>query len=108
MYMAMKHLETICSKLIEGGRKADEPVAIVTRASLDGQRVVETTLVRAATDASDAGLEPPAVVCVGDMVRLHAGLDWLGALQGRELVCDPLGHGKDASGISPAERSKAG
>ncbi|MEI2385339.1 uroporphyrinogen-III C-methyltransferase [Breoghania sp. JC706] len=93
MYMAMKHLAAICGKLIEGGRSAGEPVAIVTRASLDGQRVLETTLARAADDAAQAGMEPPAVVCVGDVVRLRAGLDWLGALGGRELVSDPLGLG---------------
>ena len=91
MYMAMKHLAAICGKLIEGGRPAEQPVAIVTSASLEGQRVLETTLARAPEDAAQAGLEPPAVVCVGDVVRLRAGLDWLGALNGRQLVCDPLG-----------------
>ena len=38
-----------------------------------------------------SGLEPPAIVVVGEVVRLRAALDWLGALAGRELVADPLG-----------------
>ncbi|KZM49964.1 uroporphyrinogen-III C-methyltransferase [Labrenzia sp. OB1] len=91
MYMAMKHLEAIAGKLIAGGRSVDEPVGIVCNASLVGQRVLETTLGRCFEDAAVAKLEPPAIVCVGEVVRLRSGLDWLGALSGKELVSDPLG-----------------
>jgi uroporphyrin-III C-methyltransferase len=42
-------------------------------------------------DVAAAGLEPPAIVVVGEVVRLRQGLDWLGALAGRKLVADPLG-----------------
>ena len=38
-----------------------------------------------------SGLEPPAIVVLGEVVRLRAALDWLGALAGRVLVADPLG-----------------
>ena len=31
-----------------------------------------------------------AIVCVGEVVRLRAGLDWLGAIAGRSLDPDPL------------------
>ncbi|PVB60665.1 uroporphyrinogen-III C-methyltransferase [Labrenzia sp. 011] len=91
MYMAMKHLETIAGKLIAGGRSVDEPVGIVCNASLAGQQVLETTLGRCFADAAAANIEPPAVVCVGEVVRLRSGLDWLGALSGKPLVSDPLG-----------------
>jgi len=101
MYMAMKHLETIAGKLITGGRSVDEPVGIVCNASLAGQQVLETTLGRCAADAAAANLEPPAVVCVGEVVRLRAGLDWMGALTGRLLDADPLG-------LSKARSSDAG
>ncbi|MBO0345583.1 uroporphyrinogen-III C-methyltransferase [Roseibium sp. CAU 1637] len=90
MYMAMKHLGSIAGKLIEAGRPVDEPVGIVCNASLAGQQVLETTLGRCVEDAADAGLQPPAIVCVGEVVRLRAGLDWLGALDGKVLVSDPL------------------
>ncbi|WP_417692936.1 uroporphyrinogen-III C-methyltransferase [Roseibium sp.] len=90
MYMAMKHLGSIAGKLIEAGRSVDEPVGIVCNASLAGQQVLETTLGRCVEDAAAAGLQPPAIVCVGEVVRLRAGLDWLGALQGKVLVSDPL------------------
>ena len=90
MYMAMKHLETIAGKLMRSGRSADEPVGIVCNASLAGQQVLETTLGRCAEDAKAAGLQPPAIVCVGDVVRLRTGLDWLGAMSGKALNSDPL------------------
>ncbi len=90
-YMAAKHLGAIAERLIAAGRAADEPVAVVSRAATDRQRVVETTLGRAAADVAAAQLEPPALVAVGPIVRLRAGLDWLGALAGRRLTADPLG-----------------
>ena len=91
MYMAVKHLGHISAKLIMAGRKTNEPVAIVSHATTEAQHVLETTLGQAAADLSASGLEPPAVIVVGEVVRLRAGLDWLGALSGRVLIADPLG-----------------
>lgn len=90
MYMAMKHLETIAGKLIASGRSVDEPVGIVCNASLAGQQVLETTLGKCWDDARNAEMQPPAIVCVGEVVRLRSGLDWLGALSGKTLTSDPL------------------
>ncbi len=90
-YMATKHLSTIADRLLAAGRPVDEPVALVSRATTDRQQVVETTLGRAAADVAAAGLEPPALVAVGPVVRLRAGLDWLGAMAGRRLDPAPLG-----------------
>ncbi|OCW57993.1 uroporphyrinogen-III C-methyltransferase [Hoeflea olei] len=92
MYMAMKHIATIAARLIGAGRAADEPVAFVTDASTGAQAVLETTLENAAADVAASGLEPPAIVVVGQVVRLRAALDWMGAAQGRVLSPDPLGH----------------
>ena len=91
MYMAMKHLAQIAAALLHAGRATDEPVAIVSHATTDAQQVLETTLGEAAADLSASGMEPPAIVVVGEVVRLRAALDWLGALAGRKLVPDPLG-----------------
>lgn len=92
LYMAIKHLGHITAQLIEGGRTASEPVAVITSATLPDQRVLETTLDRAATDVEAAGLEPPAVVVVGRVALMRQCLDWASQLQGvppRDL--DPLG-----------------
>ena len=90
MYMAVKHLGHIAASLIMAGRRMNEPVAIVAHATTERQQVVETTLGEAAADLSASGLEPPAVIVIGQVVKLRAGLDWLGALAGRVLVSDPL------------------
>ena len=92
MYMAMKHIGQIAANLIAGGRSPDEPVAFVCNAATAEQSVLETTLARAETDVEAAGIEPPAIVVVGEVVRLRASLDWLGALtEGRKLSTDPFG-----------------
>ncbi len=91
LYMALKHLDQIARRLMDGGKPGDEPVAIVVKAATPEQRVVETTLARAAADAAAERLEPPAVIAVGPVVRLRAGLDWIGAARGRRLDPDPLG-----------------
>ena len=79
LYMALKHLEAITARLIGAGRDAATPVAIISNATLPEQRVVVSTLAEAAKDAEAAGIEPPAVIVVGEVVRLRAALDWLGA-----------------------------
>ncbi|WP_340161521.1 uroporphyrinogen-III C-methyltransferase [uncultured Hoeflea sp.] len=96
MYMAMKHISAITSSLMAAGRDADEPMAFVTDASTDAQQVLETTLSRAAEDVAASGLQPPAIVVVGQVVRLRPALDWMGAAAGRVLTADPLGNRADA------------
>ncbi len=90
MYMAMKHMGEIARQMIAAGRQFSEPVAFVCNAATGNQQVLETTLGRAEQDIAAAGLEPPAIVVVGEVVRLRQGLDWLGALSGRVLVGDPF------------------
>ncbi|KGM30266.1 uroporphyrinogen-III C-methyltransferase [Inquilinus limosus] len=91
VYMAIKHIARIAAHLIEGGRSPDEPVAVISRATTPQQRVLETTLARAAEDVAAQGMEAPAVVVVGEVVLLRQALDWLGALEGKALTPDPLG-----------------
>ena len=91
MYMAMKHLETIVEKLVSAGRRPDEGAAIVCNATTVDQQVVVSNLANIAAESASAGLKPPALFIVGDVVRLRDGLDWLGASKGeRTLVADPL------------------
>jgi uroporphyrin-III C-methyltransferase len=91
VYMALKHIEPIAARLISGGRLPNEPVAVVSKATAAEQRVLETTLGACAADVAASGIEPPAIVVIGEVVRLRAALDWLGAAEGRVLVPDPLG-----------------
>ncbi|ARQ10559.1 uroporphyrinogen-III C-methyltransferase [Rhizobium etli] len=90
MYMAMKHIAQISANLIASGRSPSEPVAFVCNAATGAQQVLETTLGQATEAVTASGVEPPAVVVVGEVVRLRASLDWLGALAGRRLQPDPF------------------
>ncbi|WP_179379607.1 uroporphyrinogen-III C-methyltransferase [Jannaschia marina] len=76
IYMGMKHIEEIAAKLIAAGRAPSEPVAVTTTATLEEQRTIETTLGRVEADIAAAGLEPPAIICIGMAVALRQALDW--------------------------------
>lgn len=91
MYMAMKHIEPIVQKLLSAGRLIDEPMAFVCDATTADQKVLITTLGSAVADVEKSELSPPAIVVIGEVVRLHEGLDWLGAASGKVLSPDPLG-----------------
>lgn len=96
--MALKHLDAIVRRLIAAGRPPGDAAAIVVRASLPDQRVLETTLAQAPRAAEAAGLQPPGLFVVGEAVRLRAGLDWLGAMShNRSLDADPLRLARDAA-----------
>lgn len=88
-YMALRNIDGIVARLLDAGRDPATPAAIVASATTERQRVVETTLAEAPQAAE--GISPPALFVVGEVVRLRAGLDWLGALSGRVLEADPLG-----------------
>ncbi|WP_374653286.1 uroporphyrinogen-III C-methyltransferase [Dongia sp.] len=91
LYMALKHIERIALRLVAGGRGPQEPVAVIAKATTSEQRVLETTLSRVGRDVAEAGIEPPAMVVIGEVVKLRAAMDWLGAIGGKRLTPDPLG-----------------
>ncbi len=70
LLMAVSNLEKIAVSLIEGGRPATTPVAVVENASLPQQRVIRGRLDEIAELAVAHAIVPPAVVIIGDVVRL--------------------------------------
>ena len=75
-YMGVRALPAIAAGLIEHGRDPTEPVAIVERGTLPGQRTVTGTLEQIATMAEEAGIRPPAVTIVGSVTALRERLAW--------------------------------
>jgi uroporphyrin-III C-methyltransferase len=75
-YMALAHLDEIARRLIDAGRSADEPAAIISRAATAQQKVIEAPLAGIAAAAQKAMIEPPAMLVVGEVVRLREKLDW--------------------------------
>jgi uroporphyrinogen III methyltransferase / synthase len=86
LYMGVRRLPEIAARLIEAGRSADEPAAVVERGTLPGQRTVTAPLAEIATAAAD--VRPPAVTLVGPVARLREGLAWIERrpLHGRRVV----------------------
>src|SRR6266699_4148414 len=79
LYMGLNHLERIAARLIAAGRPPQEPVAIISKATTPDQRVLVSSLEEAASDAAAARIEAPTIIVIGEVVRLRATLDWLGA-----------------------------
>ncbi|MAX46979.1 MAG: uroporphyrinogen-III C-methyltransferase [Rhodospirillaceae bacterium] len=97
LYMAVKHMGRIAERLIEGGRDPMDTVAFVSKAATDDMTVTECTLQEAGEVAK--GVEPPAVIAIGPVVRLRSALDWMGHIKdGRVLNPDPLGLGREEAG----------
>ncbi len=74
IYMAVKHLETIVGRLMAGGRSPDEPLAFICQATTAEHRVVVSTLGRAVADRDAESVAAPAIVVVGEVVRLREAL----------------------------------
>jgi uroporphyrin-III C-methyltransferase/precorrin-2 dehydrogenase/sirohydrochlorin ferrochelatase len=70
LLMGVDRLGAVCDALMVAGRSGQTPVAVVSDGSLPSQQTVVTTLATAALDA--AGVRPPAVVVVGEVVGLRA------------------------------------
>jgi len=97
IYMGTKHIGQIAAALMAAGRRADEPVAIVTNATTPDQNVLETTLTTVEADIAASGIAPPAVICVGRSVLLRQVLDWQALATGtKPRNLDPLGRGRPA------------
>jgi uroporphyrin-III C-methyltransferase len=88
-YMARGFAGEIAELLIANGRNADEPAAIVSDATFGKQAVTVTTLAQLGEAAAQSAA--PAIIAIGENVKLREGLDWLGAMRGRLLNPDPLG-----------------
>ena len=79
LLMGVGRLARSARSLLDAGRPASCPVAVVERGFLPDQRVTFGTLADIAERAAAAGVENPAVVVVGDVVRLSPRLPALSA-----------------------------
>jgi uroporphyrinogen III methyltransferase/synthase len=74
--MGMRNLGEIAERLVASGREATTPAAVVSDGTMPTQRVVEAPLGEIAERARAAGLGAPALLVVGDVVRLRSELAW--------------------------------
>ena len=74
--MAVKNVDLITQKLIENGRSPDTPVAVIRWGTRPDQKTIVGTLKNIAELVKEKDIKPPAVMVVGDVVRLRESLKW--------------------------------
>ena len=74
LLMAVARLPEITRELVKRGRDASTPVAVICDGTTERQQVLVSTLGQVAQDAADRGVRPPAVVVIGEVVRLREAL----------------------------------
>lgn len=76
VYMGIKNLPIIVKNLIKYGRDPKTPVAVVRWASTPQQRSVVGTLETITDIVKDAGIKPPSLIIIGEVVKLRDTIDW--------------------------------
>ncbi len=74
--MAVKNIEVVTQRLLENGKSPETPVAVVRWGTRADQRTMVSTLGSVAADIKDREIKPPAVVVIGDVVKLREKLRW--------------------------------
>ena len=69
--MGVERLAETARQLIRCGRPAATPVAVIERGTTRDERVVVSVLSEVGRAAVEAGIRPPAIVIIGDVVRLR-------------------------------------
>jgi uroporphyrin-III C-methyltransferase / precorrin-2 dehydrogenase / sirohydrochlorin ferrochelatase len=73
LLMAVERIGAFAAALVDGGRPADTPVAVVQDGTMRIQRSVRATLATVAEAVRREGISPPAVVVVGPVAGLVDG-----------------------------------
>ena len=86
--MSVRHLGAIAERLIAWGRHPDTPSAVIAQGTMPQQRTVTGTLGTIALLAVRASVRPPAILVVGEVVRLRERLAWFEErpLFGRRII----------------------
>ncbi len=74
--MGVENLPYITGKLIEHGRPATTPAAVIRWGTKPEQQALVTTLGQAAADVAARGIKPPAIFLVGEVASLRSRLAW--------------------------------
>lgn len=74
--MGVANAEALRDEWIADGRSADTPAAVIEWGTRAEQRVVVATVATLPETIAGAGLGAPAVIVIGETVRLRSILDW--------------------------------
>jgi uroporphyrinogen III methyltransferase/synthase len=104
--MGMRRLAEISQAIIDGGRSATTPAAVVQWGGRPEQRTIEGTLENIADLARTAGLTSPAVVIIGEVVALRGAMSWYETMPlfGRRILVARPHHQAGATSAAIRER----
>jgi uroporphyrinogen III methyltransferase/synthase len=100
IYMGVARLRSLCDTLIRAGKAETTPAALVQAGTLARQKTVVATLAELPARIVEAGLGPPALIVVGEVVARRPALSWFEELPlfgQRILVTRPQGEGHRAA-----------
>src|SRR5690554_5340681 len=80
-YMGLTGLADICTALIEHGRAASTPIALVEKGTTREQRVLVADLATMTEKVEANDVHGPTLIIVGEVVNLHQSLSWFGSQQ---------------------------
>jgi uroporphyrinogen III methyltransferase / synthase len=88
IFMGSRRLSAITEALIAGGRTAITPAAAIQWGTWPGQRSVVANLETLAQQATESGIESPALIVVGETINLRDTLNWFESkpLFGRQVL----------------------
>ncbi|MET0524075.1 MAG: uroporphyrinogen-III C-methyltransferase [Nocardioides sp.] len=70
LMMAVQNAPAIATALVEAGRPADTPVAVICDGTMPGERTVLSTLGALEADLASAAVRPPAIIVIGGVVAV--------------------------------------
>jgi hypothetical protein len=97
--MAIENLRLITDELITGGRDPKTPVSVIADGTLPSQHKITARLDTVADAVTLAGIRPPAVVVIGEVVKIAAEIAGL---------VDGLASGGPGGTLWPAAASRTG
>ncbi|MDH5752595.1 MAG: siroheme synthase CysG [Deltaproteobacteria bacterium] len=75
IYMGLTGLDELCSKLISHGLSGSTPAACIEQGTTPAQRVIEGTLENLPQITLQAGLKPPVLTVIGEVVGLRSKIN---------------------------------
>jgi uroporphyrinogen III methyltransferase / synthase len=77
LYMGVRRLGDIVTRLVAAGRDADEPAAVVERGTTPAQRTVTSPLAELPEAVAETGIGAPAIVLTGAVAARRETIAWL-------------------------------
>lgn len=82
LLMSVERMGAVADALMKHGRPGNCPVSVIANGTMPTQRTIYSTLEGVEGRLADEGIQPPAVVVIGDVVSIASGL----AVLARELA----------------------